>query len=79
MTTARTGTPQCAGGSDAGRGWRYVGDAQGWWPWHKGDVMADFLPAFERMLVNEGGYRLVKVAGDNGGLTLCRHQPQEPA
>ena len=29
--------------------------------------MADFLPAFERMLVNEGGYRLVKVAGDNGG------------
>ena len=33
--------------------------------------MADFLPAFERMLVNEGGYRLVKIAGDNGGLTYA--------
>lgn len=33
--------------------------------------MSEFLPAFERMLVNEGGYRLVKVAGDNGGQTYA--------
>lgn len=33
--------------------------------------MADFLPAFERMLVNEGGYRLHSVPGDTGGLTYA--------
>lgn len=33
--------------------------------------MADFLPAFEKMLRNEGGYRLVEVAGDRGGQTYA--------
>ena len=33
--------------------------------------MSDFLPAFERMLANEGGYLLHKVAGDTGGLTYA--------
>ncbi len=33
--------------------------------------MSDFLPAFERMLANEGGYKLHKVAGDTGGLTYA--------
>lgn len=33
--------------------------------------MAEFLPAFERMLMNEGGYRLTKVSGDNGGWTYA--------
>lgn len=31
--------------------------------------MADFLPIFERMIVNEGGYSLHKVDGDRGGMT----------
>lgn len=29
--------------------------------------MADFNPAFERMIQNEGGYRLTNVAADRGG------------
>lgn len=33
--------------------------------------MADFLPAFERMIVNEGGYVLHTVAGDKGGMTYA--------
>lgn len=33
--------------------------------------MADFLPAFERMIVNEGGYVLHDVAGDKGGQTYA--------
>lgn len=33
--------------------------------------MSDFLPAFERMLINEGGYRLIKVDGDTGGWTYA--------
>ena len=33
--------------------------------------MSDFLPAFERMIVNEGGYRLHTVAGDRGGMTYA--------
>ena len=33
--------------------------------------MADFLPAFERMIVNEGGYKLHTVAGDRGGMTYA--------
>lgn len=33
--------------------------------------MADFLPAFERMIVNEGGYVLHTVAGDKGGTTYA--------
>lgn len=33
--------------------------------------MADFLPAFEKMLVNEGGYRLHNVEGDRGGMTFA--------
>lgn len=31
--------------------------------------MSEFLPAFERMLINEGGYRLTKIDGDRGGWT----------
>lgn len=33
--------------------------------------MADFSPAFERMIRNEGGYRLVNVAADRGGQTYA--------
>ncbi len=33
--------------------------------------MADFLPAFERMLVNEGGLVLHTVPGDRGGMTYA--------
>lgn len=33
--------------------------------------MADFFPAFERMIVNEGGYKLHTVAGDRGGQTYA--------
>ena len=33
--------------------------------------MADFFPAFERMIVNEGGYKLHDVPGDRGGMTYA--------
>ena len=33
--------------------------------------MAEFPPAFERMIVNEGGYVLHTVAGDRGGMTYA--------
>jgi len=33
--------------------------------------MADFLPAFETMLRNEGGYKLHTVKGDRGGMTYA--------
>lgn len=33
--------------------------------------MAEFLPAFERMIVNEGGYVLHTVADDKGGMTYA--------
>lgn len=33
--------------------------------------MADFLPAFERMIVNEGGYVLTNVKDDRGGMTYA--------
>ena len=33
--------------------------------------MADFLPAFERMIRNEGGYKLTDIKGDKGGLTYA--------
>lgn len=33
--------------------------------------MADFLPAFESMIRNEGGYKLHIVAGDSGGMTYA--------
>lgn len=33
--------------------------------------MADFLPSFERTLINEGGYQLTNVAGDRGGQTYA--------
>jgi lysozyme family protein len=33
--------------------------------------MAEFLPAFERMITNEGGYRMHTVAGDRGGMTYA--------
>lgn len=33
--------------------------------------MADFQPAYERMIVNEGGYVLHQVQGDRGGLTYA--------
>jgi lysozyme family protein len=33
--------------------------------------MADFLPAFERMILAEGGYVLHTVAGDRGGMTYA--------
>lgn len=33
--------------------------------------MADFLPAFERAILAEGGYKLHQVAGDTGGLTYA--------
>lgn len=33
--------------------------------------MADFLPAYERMIKNEGGYKLHAVADDRGGQTYA--------
>ena len=33
--------------------------------------MAEFLPAFERAILAEGGYTLHQVAGDTGGLTYA--------
>lgn len=33
--------------------------------------MAEFLPAFEKMIRNEGGYRLTDVALDHGGRTYA--------
>ena len=33
--------------------------------------MADFLPAFDRMIRNEGGYRLTDIKGDRGGQTYA--------
>lgn len=33
--------------------------------------MADFDPAFERMIQNEGGYRLINIAEDRGGQTYA--------
>lgn len=33
--------------------------------------MADFIPAFERMIRNEGGYVLHTVKGDRGGMTYA--------
>ena len=33
--------------------------------------MADFAPAFERMIVNEGGYKLTNIDGDKGGQTYA--------
>lgn len=33
--------------------------------------MADFIPVFERMIRNEGGYKLHTVAGDRGGMTYA--------
>lgn len=33
--------------------------------------MAEFLPAFERAILAEGGYKLHQVAGDTGGLTYA--------
>ena len=33
--------------------------------------MADFDPAFDRMIQNEGGYRLVNVTADRGGQTYA--------
>lgn len=42
--------------------------------------MADFERAYERTILNEGGYKLHKVAGDTGGLTYAGisrvHNPQ---
>lgn len=31
--------------------------------------MAEFLPAFDRMLANEGGFKLTDIKGDKGGQT----------
>lgn len=33
--------------------------------------MADFVTAFEEMICDEGGYQLIDVQGDNGGLTYA--------
>lgn len=33
--------------------------------------MADFMPAFERMIQNEGGFKLVNVPADRGGQTYA--------
>lgn len=33
--------------------------------------MANFLPAYEAMIRNEGGYKLHTVAGDRGGMTYA--------
>lgn len=33
--------------------------------------MAEFAPIYERMILDEGGYRLTNVAGDRGGMTYA--------
>lgn len=33
--------------------------------------MAEFVPSFERMMENEGGYKLHDVPGDRGGMTYA--------
>lgn len=33
--------------------------------------MAEFLPAFERLILREGGYKLHTVEGDRGGMTYA--------
>jgi lysozyme family protein len=33
--------------------------------------MADFQPAFEKMIINEGGYKNINVPGDRGGQTYA--------
>jgi len=33
--------------------------------------MAAFEPAFEKMITNEGGYKLINVSGDTGGQTFA--------
>lgn len=33
--------------------------------------MADFIPAFEKMIRNEGGYKLTNIPGDSGGQTYA--------
>ena len=33
--------------------------------------MSEFQPAFESMIVNEGGYKLTNVSGDKGGMTYA--------
>lgn len=33
--------------------------------------MANFMPAYETMLLDEGGYTLTDIAGDNGGQTYA--------
>lgn len=33
--------------------------------------MAEFLPAFERAILAEGGYQLHQIAGDRGGMTYA--------
>lgn len=44
--------------------------------------MAQFEPAFEKMIRNEGGYQLHEVAGDRGGMTYAgisrRYHPHWP-
>jgi len=41
--------------------------------------MADFSPAYEKMILDEGGYKLHKIPGDNGGLTYARiSRPANP-
>ena len=37
----------------------------------KGVEMAEFIPAFEKMIINEGGYVLRTVSGDHGGQTYA--------
>lgn len=37
----------------------------------KAYTMADFFPAYESMIRNEGGYKLHKVSGDRGGMTYA--------
>ena len=33
--------------------------------------MADFDPAFDKMIRNEGGFKLTNIAGDRGGQTYA--------
>lgn len=33
--------------------------------------MSDFVPAYERMIINEGGYKLTDVPSDRGGQTYA--------
>lgn len=46
------------------------------------NIMAQFEPAFEKMIRNEGGYQLHKVEGDRGGMTYAgisrRYHPHWP-